>query len=99
LQLAGAATGNVRGFGEAANVASTLTTAAGFTVWVGSGGNIEAASTAASFESLGTAGVNGGITGRLIDRGATLVQKVVLSSELGQSVADILGLNTGGTCH
>ena len=95
----GAATGNLRTFGEAANVATTLTTVGGFTVSLATRGNMEAASMAASFESLGTAGVNGGMTGHLIDQGATLMQKVFLSTELGQSIADALGLNTGGSCH
>ena len=99
LQLVGAATGNLRTFGEAANVATTLTTVGGFTVSLATRGNMEAASMAASFESLGTAGVNGGMTGHLIDQGATLMQKVFLSTELGQSIADALGLNTGGSCH
>jgi hypothetical protein len=99
LQLVGAATGNLRAFGEAANVATTLTTVGGVTISLMTRGNMEAASMAASFESLGTAGVNGGMTGHFIDQGATLMQKVLLSTELGQSVADALGLNTGGSCH
>jgi len=39
LQLVGAATGNLRAFGEAANVATTLTTVGGFTVSLATRGN------------------------------------------------------------
>jgi RHS repeat-associated protein len=99
LQLAGAITGNVRGFGEAANAASTLTTAGGLTVFLVTRGNLSAASTAASFESLGTAGVNGGATGHFIDQGATLAQKFLLSTELGQNLAEVAGLNISGSCR
>jgi hypothetical protein len=83
LQLAGAATGDVSGFGEAANVATTMTTGLGFATLVATGGNMEAASAAASAESVGTAGVNGGLTGQLIDQGASDASKLLQGSDLG----------------
>jgi hypothetical protein len=81
-----------------ANVAATITTAAGYTTLVATKGDLEAASTAAAFESLGTAGLNGGLTGKFIDEGANYLQKTLLSTDLGQSLADALGINTSLTC-
>jgi hypothetical protein len=92
LQLAGAATGNVSGFGNGANVATTMTTAGGVAAFVVSGGDMSTASTFASLESLGTAGVNGGMTGQLIDE-ASYASKLLEGSELGQEVLDLLGID------
>ena len=41
---------------------------------------------ASSFESLGTAGVNGGMTGHFIDQGATLMQKVLFQPNWGKAL-------------
>lgn len=93
LQLAGAATGNVSGFSRGASVAATLTTAGGVAGFIASGGNMETASNFASLESLGTAGVNGGMTGQLIDQGASGASKLLEGSDLGQSMLDLLGID------
>jgi hypothetical protein len=66
---------------------------------VTSRGDLEKASLAASFESIGTAGVNGGLTGHFIEEEATSLEKRFLATDLGQSVADALGLGTSGSCH
>ncbi len=98
LQIAGAATGNIQRANEAANIATTTTTIGGFIVYLATNGNLNAASTAAGVESLGTAGVNGGLTGHLIDQAANSTQKLLLSTELGQNAADAVGVDTTGTC-
>ena len=82
-----------------ANVASTITTAAGLTTLLATNGDLEAASSAAAFESLGTSGFNGGLTGHFIDEGANSLQKIFLSTDLGQSLADVLGIDTTPGCH
>jgi hypothetical protein len=99
IQLIGAITGNVNGTGQAATAATTATSVLGLGALLATGGNLETASNWANIESLGTAGLNGGMTGHLIDQAATFVQKLFLSAELGQNAADVVGLNTGGTCH
>jgi hypothetical protein len=99
LQLAGAITGNVSQANAGANVLTTVTTLGGFTVLAATRGNLEAASAAANFESLGTAGVNGGMTGHLIDEGATFTQRLLLSAELGQNTAEAAGISTDGSCQ
>ncbi len=98
VQILGGITGNIRVANETANVVTTTTTVGGLAVLLATRGNLSAASAAASFESLGTAGVNGGLTGHLIDEGATLIQKALLTAELGQNAADAVGIETGGSC-
>lgn len=99
IQLIGAITGNVNGTGQAATAATTATSVLGLGALLATGGNLQTASNWANIESLGTAGLNGGMTGHLVDQAATFAQKLFLSAELGQNAADAVGLNTGGTCH
>lgn len=61
IQLTGAITGDVNQASQMANAASTVTTAGGFIMLMITKGDLEATSTAAAFESLGTAGYNGGL--------------------------------------
>jgi len=99
LQLGGAITGEVARLNQAASVVTTLTTAGGFSVWLATGGDIEAANTAANFESLGTAGVNGGMTGHFLAKGATWLEKVFLSTDFGRTIVDTVGLNGNASCR
>ncbi|HZQ23303.1 MAG TPA: RHS repeat-associated core domain-containing protein [Terriglobales bacterium] len=99
VQLAGAISGKVNVASDAADVASTVTT-------VGGSGALlitrdrEKASLSAGAESLFTAGYNGGATGHLIDEAANALQTALLSTELGETVLDALGLSgTGGCPH
>jgi hypothetical protein len=54
---------------------------------------------AASAESLGLAAINGGMTGSLIDQEASAFGKALLSTELGQTIAESLGLTNEANCH
>jgi len=99
IQFVGAISGYTRVADDSANVATTVTTLGGLATLVLTRGNLEKASLAASFESMGTSGVNGGMTGHLIDQTATSMQKLFLAADLGQNAADAVGLNTSGACH
>jgi len=48
---------------------------------------------------LGTAGLNGGLTGHLIDQGASFAQKAFSGADIAQNAADAAGLNTNGSCR
>jgi hypothetical protein len=97
-QLVGAATGQVQLANQGADVASTVTTVAGFTTLLATGGNMEQASFMAGAESLFTAGYNGGATGHVIDEAANSLQSALLSTELGSTILDTLGLSGTGGC-
>jgi hypothetical protein len=98
-QLSGALTGNITDTGQAATVATTVTSVFGFGALVATRGNLQTASNAALFESAGTAGLNGGMTGHLIDQAASSFQKLFQAADFGQTAADAVGLNTTGSCH
>ncbi len=97
-QLVGAFNGNLSGTGEVATLATTVTTGAGLATLAYTG-NLETASTAASFESVGTAGLNGGMTGSLIDESASAVTNLLTLTDTAESIADLLGLNSTGACR
>jgi hypothetical protein len=96
-QLVGALTGQVQLANEAANVVSTVTTVAGLTTLLATG-DMEKASFMAGAESLFTAGYDGGATGHVIDEAANSLQSALLSTELGSTVLDTLGLSGTGGC-
>ena len=93
-QIAGAFSGNVKDANVAADVASTVTTVGGG-VALAITGDMEKASFFATAESVFTAGYGGGATGHLIDEAANGFQKAMLSTELGMTILDAVGL--GGT--
>jgi hypothetical protein len=92
------ATRQVQLANQGADVASTVTTVAGFTTLLATGGNMEQASFMAGAESLFTAGYNGGATGHVIDEAANSLQSALLSTELGSTILDTLGLSGTGGC-
>jgi len=96
-QLAGALTGEVNTANQAADVAATVTTLGGAGVFLITG-DMEKASLAAGAESLFTAGYSGGATGHVIDEAATAFQKAMLSTELGTSILDAVGLSGTDGC-
>jgi hypothetical protein len=96
-QIAGAFSGQVNTANEAADVATTLTTGAGMGTFLITG-NMEKASLAAGAESVFTAGYNGGATGHLIDEATNAFQKAMLSTELGTSILDAVGLSGTDAC-
>ena len=98
VQVGGAIWGNTGTASNAANVLTTVTTLGGLITLIATKGDMQAASNAAAFESLGTAGLNGGATGHLIDHSATLVQKFLLGVDLAQTAADATGIPTDGSC-
>jgi hypothetical protein len=94
IQLAGAFTGNIKGADQGAATVTTVSTASGFITLVASG-NPEKAATVAGFESLATTGVNGGMTGRLIDEGLMGASKLLGATDIGQNIFDLLGIDAG----
>jgi hypothetical protein len=98
-QLIGAISGIVNASNQVATIAATATTGLGLGALAVTKGNLETASAWATAESLGTAGLGGGVSGHLIDEGATRLQKFFLASDIGQSAADATGVETGGHCN
>jgi hypothetical protein len=96
--MLGAITGNTKASDRAAATVTTVTSVSGFVTLVATGGNLEAASTVASVETLGTSAFNGGFTGHLIDQGLTALQKLGQATDFAQSGADTIGLKTTPKC-
>ena len=98
VQLFGAISGKTEGVDEAATAATTVTTIGGYIALVATG-DMKKASKAAAVESLGTSAFNGGFSGHIIDEGATGIQKFLVSTEMGQNFAELMGLDTTGSCE
>jgi RHS repeat-associated protein len=99
LQLTGAITGRTRVMGDAATTATTVTTVFGMGAMIATRGNMEVAKGWATAESLGTSGLQGGMTGSLVDQGLSTSGKLFQAADLAQTGADAAGVNTDGSCH
>jgi hypothetical protein len=97
-QLAGAATGRVTSGATAANVATTFTSALGTGAFIFTH-DMGTATNWASAEQLGTVGVNGGMAGGLVDKSATFLENLFLSSESAMAASELAGVNTNGNCR
>jgi hypothetical protein len=98
-QLTGAVTGDVKASAEAATYASTVTTVAGLYTYKKTKGNLEAASTAAAIESIGTSGFNGGKSGQFIEEGLNKIDKLFAGTELAQNGVEAAGISTTPKCQ
>jgi hypothetical protein len=58
-------------------------------------GNMQTAQGFATAESLGTSGLQGGLTGHLIDQG---VSGAFQAADIAQNGADLVGVKTDGSC-
>jgi len=98
VQLFGAGTGKTENVDEAATAATTVTSVLGFTAMLVTK-DINKASKWAAAESLGTSAFQGGFTGHIIDQGARAIQNFLVTTEKGQSFADLVGIDTTATCN
>jgi|GEM_PF-6423335 len=94
IQLQGAITGDINAADQGAALVTTATTATGL-IALGVSGNPETAAKWAGIESLATTGVNGGMTGHLIDEGLTGAARLLQATDIGQNILDLLGVDAG----
>ena len=95
----GAISGDVGAADKAAGVATTVTTVGGLTAFTVSGGNLEAGELGAEAETIGAAGVRGGITGRFVEKSLDSLAGTLQGYELGRSILDAIGITPGEDCE
>lgn len=96
IQLAGAFTGRIGETDKAASIATTLMSITGPIVLTATGGDLDRAAKWSQAEALFSTGSQAGYAGQLFDKGASLAGKLLQSTEIGQNLLDLFGIE--GAC-
>ena len=98
IQVIGGLSGNAMRANSAAALLTTATTLLGGAALIVTKGDLGVARKWATLESLGMTGLNGGMSGNIMESGRKWLQKVLSGADLMQSTADILDIPTDGGC-